>query len=132
LLRADVALVGGILSLTQPEISWQGTLISSNAHSIVVYGPCSSFHNISLSLLCWVALTKLVRPEWRTQDAAAVLLVCVVVLTLNTMRLCFMALGATQFTYWHSGFGADLFAWTTSAIVIGITLLNALSRFARS
>ena len=132
LLQADVALVGGILSLTQPEISWQGTLISSNTHRIVVYGPCSSFHNISLSLLCWVALTKLVRPEWRARDATAALLVGVAVLTLNTLRLCFMALGPTQFTYWHAGFGAELFAWATSAIVIGITLLYALGRFARS
>ena len=117
---------------SQPEISWQGTLISSNTHSIVVYGPCSSFHNISLSLLCWVALTKLVRPEWRARDAIAVLVVCVAVLTLNTMRLYFMALGATQFAYWHLGFGADLFAWATSAIVIGITLWNALRGAARS
>jgi hypothetical protein len=132
LLRADVALVGGILSLTQPEISWQGTLITSADHSLVVYGPCSSFHNISLGVLCWVAFTKLIRPEWRPQDVTAVLLVCAAVVASNTMRLYLMALDATQFTYWHMGFGADLFTWTTSAVVIGITLWNALLRGARS
>ena len=128
LLRADTALVGAALSLTQPGISWHDTLIASPEHSIVVYGPCSSFHNISLSLLCWVALTKLVRPAWAPGDALVAFLVCAAVVVLNTTRLYIMALGPSQFAYWHTGFGADLFAWTTPAVVIAVSLWGALRR----
>ncbi len=33
-----------------------------------------------------------------------------------------------MYAYWHSGFGADLFALATSATVIGISLWGALRR----
>ena len=69
LLRADAALVGGLLNLTQPGMGWAQTIVGTpDGHSVFIYGPCSSFHNISLGLLCWVTITKLTRTDWVVKD----------------------------------------------------------------
>lgn len=128
LLRADTAIVGAVLALTQPGFEWRDTIIQSQAHSIIVFGPCSSFHNISLSLLCWVTLTKLARPTWFRGDVLVALLVTVAVVVLNTVRLYLMALSPELFTYWHTGFGADLFAWSTPLVVMAISLWGILRK----
>lgn len=125
LLRADTVIVGALLSLTQTGITWHNTIIASDAHSIVILAQCSSFHNISLSLLCWVSLTKLARTAWARGDILVALLVCVTVLFFNTIRLYYMALSPEQYAYWHTGFGAQLFAWTTPAAIIAISLWGA-------
>jgi hypothetical protein len=125
LLRLDTALVGSLLQATQPGMSWHDTIMSApGGHNILVFGPCSSFHNISLGLLCWIALTKLARTEWVTSDILVAAAVCVAVIGLNTARLYLMALSAEDFRYWHEGFGSQLFAWTTTAAVLLISALG--------
>ena len=127
LLRADAALVGTALSVTQPGLGWHETIVGSpDGHRVFIYNPCSSFHNISLGLLCWVALTKLVRTSWVRQDIFVALAVCAVVILFNGSRLYIMALSPDRFTYWHDGFGAQLFAWGTTFAVLLISLWGAL------
>jgi hypothetical protein len=79
-----------------------------------------------LSLLCWVALSKLARTAWAPRDAFVALLICTTVVSFNTVRLYFMALSPEQYAYWHSGFGEQLFAWATPAAVIAISLWGSL------
>jgi hypothetical protein len=127
LLRADAALVGTALSLTQPGMSWEGTIIGNlQGHSVFIYSPCSSFHNISLGLLCWVSLTKLVRTFWVPADLVVALLICVVVITLNATRLYLMAQSPEHYIYWHVGMGEQLVAWMTTAIVLVLSLWGAV------
>ncbi len=126
LLQADTALVGALLAVTRSGYAWNGTIISSDVHSIIVLSGCSSFHNMSLGLLCWVALTKLARPQWIKGDAWVALAVCAVVLLLNTLRIYLMAFGPAFYAYLHMGFGAQLFSWTTSAAVVAISLWGVL------
>jgi hypothetical protein len=128
LLAADTALVGGLLSLLHSGYSWHGTVIETEGHGIAMLGPCSSFHNISLGLLCWIAITKLKRPDWAPGDAWAAALVVVAVVLLNTARVYLMALSTEMYAYWHTGFGADIFALVTSAAVISISVWGALRR----
>jgi exosortase/archaeosortase family protein len=123
LLRADAALVGWTLAASQPDVNWHETIITTaGGHSIMVYGPCSSFHNISLGLLCWVSLTKLARSTWLRSDLAVGLAVCASVVALNTTRLYLMALSPDNFAYWHDGFGQHLFVWGMMLTVLGISL----------
>jgi hypothetical protein len=127
LLQADAALVGAALSATRTGIQWSETIVgASDDHSIIVYGPCSSFHNISLGLLCWVALAKLARPRWVKADILVGLAVVVTVIALNASRLYLMALGAESFEYWHIGTGQQIFAWATTLSVLAISLYGAL------
>jgi hypothetical protein len=123
LLRADAALVGVALSLTQPGMSWQETIIGRpGAHSVLIFNPCSSFHNISLGLLCWVSLTKLVRTSWVRGDLVVAFAVCVAVVLWNATRLYLMALSNDHYTYWHEGPGEQIVAWGTTMTVLLISL----------
>jgi hypothetical protein len=127
LLQADAALVGAALSATKTGILWSETVVGATAdHAIIVYGPCSSFHNISLGLVCWVALTKLARPRWVARDIWVGLAVVAVVIALNASRLYLMSLSVDGFVYWHEGAGAQIFAWATTLSVLAISLFGAL------
>src|SRR5262249_10451947 len=126
LLRADAAFVGGLLYLTQPGMSWAQTIVGTpEGHSVMIYGPCSSFHNISLGLLCWVTITRLARTDWVVTDVLIAFAVCTIVVVLNGTRLYLMALGPDYFTYWHDGFGQHLFSWATAFGVLFASLWGA-------
>lgn len=127
LLRADAVLVGSALSLTQPGLSWNETIIGRpDVHSVVIFSPCSSFHNLSLGLLCWVSITKLIRPSWARGDFVVALLVCLSVVLFNACRLYLMALSSEHYTYWHQGTGEQLIAWATTMTVVLISLWGAM------
>lgn len=127
LLQADAALVGAALNATRSGIQWSETIVGATSdHSIIVYGPCSSFHNISLGLLCWVALTKLARPHWIKSDIWVGVGVVLTVIALNASRLYLMALDAESYAYWHTGTGQLIFAWATTLSVLAISLYGAL------
>jgi exosortase/archaeosortase family protein len=125
LLRADAALVGAALSATQPGMGWDDTIVGTpEGHRVLIFGPCSSFHNISLGLLCWVAISRLVRQSWRWQDLVIGLVVTAAVVVLNGTRLYLMALNPSSFSYWHHEFGATIFAWVTTLTILLISLLG--------
>ncbi len=127
LLRADAALVGTVLSLTQPGMTWHDTIVGKpDGHSLFIYSPCSSFHNISLGLLCWVAVTKLIRTAWVRADVLVAVGVTAAVIFLNASRLYLMALSPDYFTYWHDGFGGVVFAWVVTFAVVLISLWGAI------
>ena len=126
LMQVEAAIVWASLSLTGTGMSLDGTLISSPEHSIVVVGGCSAFHNVSAGLLCWAALTMLVRPTWAPRDVSVALLVCAAVVLLNTVRLHLLALSYANYAYWELGAGATLLTWAIQAVVVAISLYGAL------
>jgi len=131
--RLDAALVGLALAATQPGMEWSGAVVGRpNAHSLLVLGPCSSFHNISLGLLAWISLLKLVRPRWMSGDWVIPVIISAVVVLLNVCRLYLMALGPEQYTYWHRGPGEEIFAWITTVSVLALSLWGALRRGAKA
>ena len=92
LLRGDAILVGTLLDATRSGYTWHDNIIETQGHGIEIYGNCSSFHNVSLSILCWVTLTKLSRPNWISSDFIFGAAVCVVMIALNVARLYVAAL----------------------------------------
>ena len=127
LLRLDAALVGSLLALTQPGMDWNATIVGQpSGHSILIFGPCSSFHNISLALLCWVSITKLLRTPWTRGDFLVALLLCTVVFLFNASRLYLMALSHDNYVYWHEGPGEQIAAWTMTISVFLISLWGAV------
>jgi hypothetical protein len=127
LLVADAALVGGTLAILHDGAGWQGTIVAGNSgHRILLYGPCSSFHNISLGLLCWVSLTMLARPNWVREDLTVASVVVGLVVLLNTARLYLMALSIEGYHYWHEGAGLQVYTWATTVCVLAIGLWGSL------
>ncbi len=126
LLNADAAIVGVALEATQNGIAWHGNVIElGNDKSLEVYNACSSFHNISLAMLCWVTLTKLERPNWVRTDFLVGAFACVMMILFNACRLYLMARNFDAFEYWHTGTGAEIFAVTASIAMVAITRWGA-------
>jgi hypothetical protein len=127
ILRADAALVGSILAATQPGMGWHDTVVgTAGGHSVLIFNPCSSFHNISLGLLCWIAVTKLVRTSWVRSDAAVAAAVCAAMILFNATRLYLMALSPEHYAYWHGGTGEHMVAWASTLTVLSISLWGAV------
>ncbi len=123
LLRIDAALTGTALVLSHTGLTWHGNIVGApGGHRIIILSGCSSFHNISMGLLCWTALTKLARPTWIRADLPFALGVVGAVILLNVARLYLMALSADDYFYWHSGFGSQLYAMVTTLAVLVISL----------
>jgi hypothetical protein len=60
LLRAETAAVGMILEAVRPGTVWQDNVITGpHGYGIVVYSGCSSVHNLSLAMLCWLTISRL-------------------------------------------------------------------------
>ena len=60
LLRAETAVVGTMLRMVRAGTEWRDNVISGpSGHGIVVYDYCSSFHNPSVDMLCWLTVRSL-------------------------------------------------------------------------
>jgi exosortase/archaeosortase family protein len=126
LLDAETAAVGTILSAIRPGTVWQGNMIGGpNGFGIIIYNTCSSFHNVSLAILCWLTVSRWRdQYQWR-QDLAMLGVVAATMILLNLLRLCLMARNVDFYNYWHTGAGADLFAIVASVTILIISLYGS-------
>ena len=123
LTQFDTMLVGSVVKLTIGGATWHGNVISvPGDHSIEIVAGCCSFRNVSLAALCWIALTKLERPEWRSFDIVVLATAAGCQIGLNVVRIYLMALSDDMYLYWHTGMGAHIFAVVAS---IGAVLISA-------
>ena len=128
LTRFDAMLVGSVVELTINGASWQGNIISvPGDHSIEVAAGCCSFRNVSIAALCWVALTKLERPEWQRLDLFVLAAAAGCQIALNIGRIYLMALSDDMYLYWHTGMGAHIFAIIASVAAVLISAFGARS-----
>jgi Transmembrane exosortase (Exosortase_EpsH) len=119
LLRAETAAVGTILQTVQPGADWHDNIITSqNGWGIVVYPYCSSFHNVSLAILCWVTISRQARDTWRWRDCASAGLIVAAMISINMARLLLMSLNKNVYHYWHDGTGNQIFAIAASLFVL--------------
>jgi hypothetical protein len=126
LLRAETAIVGTILQAAKAGTVWQDNIITGpSGYGIMVYSGCSSFHNLSLAILCWVTVTKLRRETWRGHDFVIGAAVAGTMILLNVARLYLMAWDIDLYHYWHDGRGADIFAIGASLTILLITLYGS-------
>ena len=119
LLRAETAVVGTILQTVQSGAYWQDNMITAKSGwGIVIYPYCSSFHNVSLALLCWVTISRLASDTWRGRDYAVAGLIAAAMISINMMRLLLMSFNENLYHYWHDGRGNQIFAITASLFVL--------------
>jgi Transmembrane exosortase (Exosortase_EpsH) len=119
LLRAEAAVVGTILQTIQRGAAWQGNIITDqNGWSIVIYPFCSSFHNVSLALLCWVTVSRLARDTWCGRDFMIAGLIAMAMIAMNVTRLLLMSFNESLYRYWHDGAGSQIFAIGASLFVL--------------
>lgn len=130
LLRADGYLVGEILTSLRPDIIWrETTFIGPGGHALALVGGCSSFNNLSTALLACVAITMLARTEWERLDIGVIAIVVVIMILLNTLRICLLAWSGASYAYWHDGPGVAVFGLGQTLLVLWLAWYGAhLSR----
>ncbi len=68
-LCAETAVVGTVLQAVRAGTEWRDNVITGpSGHGIVVYDLCSSFHNLSVAVLCWVTMRSLQDRSWQVRD----------------------------------------------------------------
>ncbi len=126
-LALDAQLVGLIVGTGA-----QGNLVGFvGGGEFVVYGGCSSVHNVSLAVLLWSSVVALLDLQISRRlllvGAAAVL----AMFALNLARLSAIAMFPANYEWLHSGSGATLFGWAgllVTGLIIGAGAYDALAR----
>jgi hypothetical protein len=125
LLRIETAAVGIMLEASKAGWVWNGNIITGpSGFGIVVFRECSSFHNLSLALLCWVTVTTMRCRNWRRGTLLAGASIGAVMIALNFVRLYLMALNVNSYNYWHHGMGAQIFAVGASLTILLLSLFH--------
>jgi hypothetical protein len=121
MVKIDGALVGEAVSLAVKGASWRNNIVNMpNGFSIAVLEGCSSFANVSASLLAWVALLKLERLSWSPRDLWVAGAAVLAQIGLNVVRLCLIAQSLPMYLYWHDGNGAQIYLAAASAMAVFI------------
>ena len=87
-------------------------------YGIRIYGPCASFHNLSLASLCWVTLSMLHRPYWVKSDIYIGLVAALIQFGFNICRLVMVCLSPPMYEFWHEGSGKHIFSAVATACAI--------------
>jgi hypothetical protein len=128
LLHAETAVIGTIMEATRAGTIWQDNLITGpSGYGIVIYSACSSFHNLSLAMLCWVTVTRLQHQNWQLRDYVSGAMVGGAMILLNFARLYLMALDGDLYQYFHDGMGAEVFAVVASLTILLLSLYRSRS-----
>lgn len=123
--RIDAMLVGSMITLAVKGVSWRNNLITMpGGFSIVVLEGCSSFTNVSASLLAWAALAKLEALRWARKDIWVAAATVMLQIGLNITRLCLIAQSPAMYAYWHDGDGARIYVAVASAAAVLIAVLG--------
>ena len=112
----------------QPEIMVSGSILQApSSHSVMLVWGCSSLSYVGdLMLLCW-ALALFLAGNRGVDRSVWVCLVIVAVfsVTLNAVRLVFMASNIETYNLLHSGFGATMFRTIALVGAVGVAWLHA-------
>jgi hypothetical protein len=126
LLRAETAVVGTLMDLIRPGTVWQDNMVRApSGFGIIIINSCSSFHNLSLALLCWVTISRLSHQDWRARDFVFGAVIGFVMIMFNVVRLCLMGWSIDLYHYWHDGIGAEMFAVGASLTILLLSLYAA-------
>jgi hypothetical protein len=126
LLRAETAVVGTLMEAIRPGTAWHDNAVTGpNGFSIVIINSCSSFHNLSLALLCWVTISRLWHQTWRIRDFVFGAVIGVTMILFNVTRICLMSWNDDLYHYWHDGIGAEMFVVGASLTVLVLSLCAA-------
>jgi hypothetical protein len=119
-----------ILSIDASLVSWLvGTARNGNMVEfvngpgyLVIYPTCSSLANMSLAVLCWVALVQLLDHKWRDVDFLWCGLTCLSVVAINVIRMSLMAHSLNYYEAIHSNLGDIIANIIFIVAVLGICL----------
>jgi exosortase/archaeosortase family protein len=119
ILEVDATLVGWMLGTHRI-----GNVVefADRSGSLAIFPGCSSLANVSLALLCWVAVSQYVKHKWRPQDILWCLLACFSVVAVNVLRISLMGINEAHYLMMHSPLAEALLSIVMLSLVISISL----------
>ena len=125
MVKIDAAMVGEAVTLAVKGATWRDNIITvPGGHAIAILEGCSSFANVSASLLAWVALAKLERVSWVRRDLWVAVAAVLAQVSLNVARMYLMAQSQPLYLYWHEGTGAQVYVAAASAMAVLIAVFG--------
>lgn len=132
LLRADAALVGGMLKVVRPDIIWNDTTFQTpGSFSLSLVGACSSFHNLSTAVLACAAATMFLRTHWTRADTGRFATAVVLMIFMNDARLCLLAWSPASYEFWHNGAGSAVLEFLMTVALLTVAFRGAMRRSGR-
>lgn len=126
LLPLDARAAGTVLGLIQPGASVQGATITGASGLVAtVTEACCSIHNLSLGLMCWVAITMMRRPVWRPADVLIGVIAGGSQATCNILRIVLVAFSPSMYETWHQGAGKYVIAAATTLLAVLVSYYGA-------
>lgn len=121
ILQIDASLVSGMLGTSR-----NGNLVrfvdDSGTLAIVPY--CSSLHNVSLTILAWVAINQWLDRRWLHSDWQWIALAVVAVVAVNVTRMSLMAMSAANYQVIHGYWGDIVVNLLTLFAVVGFCVIG--------
>lgn len=125
----DYVSVSLFVSVFWPEVTQAGPLLTNSAgHSVLIGGGCSVFASVSPGLM-FAASAFLARKPWFSQtEWFALAGLFASLLTINAVRLAWLATSYERYVYWHDGDGVQKLALIQTAVVLLFTVLPFVLR----
>ena len=121
ILTADATLVGWLVG--SPRIGNMVQFVHGQGY-LVIFPACSSLANMSLAVLCWVALAQVVGHRWSRMDLLWSALACVVVVAINVTRMSLMAVSLDNYEAIHGNLGELISNILFLSAVMGVCLIG--------
>jgi hypothetical protein len=122
ILEIEASLVGWVMGTDRV-----GNMVrfADGSGNLAIFPACSSLANMSLAFLCWVTISRCLRPRWSPRDTLWCLLIIISVAAANVARLSLMGLSGWHYQAIHSNQWAEIVTNTIiSGLVVGISLLG--------
>jgi hypothetical protein len=121
LLKIDAFLVGTLIGTKQ-----NGNIVTfvDGIHSMQIWPPCSSFHNISQAALAWVALSQTLGRDLGLKDVFWGGLAVTLAAAVNLGRLSLMAVSPEYFVTIHGPLGAQIAGGLTIVLIAFICMIG--------
>ena len=92
---------------------------------MVITPACTSFANVSLAFLCWVAITQWAKHRWSPMDLVWSSLACVSVVAINVARIALTGLSRGNFEAIHNETGEMVVNLIMLALMVGVSVFGA-------
>jgi len=128
ILQVDASLVGWILGTERT-----GDIVgfADGSGVLAILPGCSSLANVSLAILCWVAVSQLVSHKQSAYDLLWCVMACISVVAVNVSRISVEGLSQWHYATFHSPWGDAVGNTIMLGLIVGCSVLGVRREFFR-
>ena len=121
ILEVEAILVG--MAMGTPRVGNMVQFADGSGY-MQIWPACSSFSNVSLTLLCWVTFCQVHGSRASVRGAGWCLLACIVVVLINVSRISLIGFYPEQYDLLHGPVGMSVAGWLTLGASVAICAIG--------